>query len=159
MSAVLIDNKEDARHAYRRFIESPGRVLAFDTETTGLEVRNGKDMPRTIQFSWRPWEEAVVFEVHEHSLPVIEAFFEAAEHVVGHNVKFDIHAMANVGVTIIDRDPETVHDTLWLARMYDERTSGKLKDLGTRYLRADAAADQQALKRKMRANGWDWATV
>lgn len=135
-------------------------LLAFDTETTGLEVRNGKAVPRIVQFSWRPWKEAIVVEVNEEFSDFIDYMFGTFDQVVGHNTKFDMHAMATAGFNTYDYfAPEKVHDTMWLARLKDERTSAKLKDLATRYLRAEAADFQKDLKRKMRDNGWDWDSV
>jgi DNA polymerase-1 len=157
MLSVLVESPEEAAEYLARIDPS---MVAFDTETTGLEVRNTVDKPRIVQFSWRPWQEAVVIPVTAPYFPVIRRFFERAERVVGHNVKFDMHALANVGIDVVDLvEPERVYDTLWLARFVDERTSGKLKDLATRYLRADAGASQAALKKKMRDNGWTWENV
>ena len=63
MDVKLVETRDDAARAYRAF-EASDRFLAFDTETTGLYVRTKYgDVPRTVQFSWRPWTEAVVFPV------------------------------------------------------------------------------------------------
>jgi DNA polymerase-1 len=159
-SVVHVQTLEQARQAFRAFEESE-RFLAFDTETTGLYVRTPHgDQPRTVQFSWRPWEQAVVFEVSERWRLPIETFFSASWGIVGHNVKFDLHAMANFGIDLnAEFDPLNVHDTVWLARLHDERDSAKLKPLATKYLRDTAADEQARLKRLMAKNGWDWATV
>jgi len=135
-------------------------LLAFDTETTGLKVRNGADTPRIVQFSWRPWTHAVVVPVTEEFQPFIDWMFSITSEVVGHNTKFDMHAMMTGGYDLTEYyEPNQMHDTMWLARFNDERHSAKLKDLGTRYIRNDAAGSQADLKKKMRANGWDWASV
>jgi len=159
-SVTLVTSLEEGRAAYQRFVQGDG-FLSFDTETTGLYVRTPHgDRARTVQFSWRPWEEAVVFEVKERYLGAITAFFGAATGVVGHNVRFDVHAMASEEVFIYKGfAPEDVHDTVWLARLHDERDNAQLKPLSDKYLGAESSAEQAALKRVMKKNGWTWATV
>lgn len=158
MKSVLA---ESPREAYEKFKELVNHsMLAWDTETTGLQVRNGYDSPRIIQFAWRPWGEALVVPVTDEFIPFIEYVFSQAEHMVGHNVKFDMHAIANAGINVMDFFSNyQVHDTLWIARLYDERTSAKLKDLGTRYLRDTAAKEQAKLKRMMKKHGYTWENV
>lgn len=159
-TVAFVEHIDQAREAFQKFAASDG-FLAFDTETTGLYVRTPYgDTPRTIQFSWRPWTDAVVFEVGREYADAIQAFFDEATGIVGHNVRFDIHAMASAGLDLYDDfDPLTVHDTVWLSRLYDERERAQLKPLAKRHL-DDAADDEQAaLKRLMRKNDWTWATV
>jgi DNA polymerase-1 len=158
-SSILAENPEDAVALVREHA-TRGDLVAWDTETTGLQVRNGTDYARIVQFSWRPWKVAVVLPATKPYFRIIKRIFEDAAEMVGHNVKFDVHAMANVGVNVLDHfEPNQVHDTMWTARLYDERTSAKLKDLATRYVREDASESQAALKRKMKANGWSWKNV
>lgn len=157
---VLIETMEQAREATRAFLDSD-RFLAFDTETTGLYVRTPYgDTGRTVQVSFRPWEVAYVFEMTERWRKPIEFIFENAVGVVGHNTKFDTHVMASYGIEVFDLlDPSQVHDTVWAARLHDERDEAKLKPLAVKYLRDDASDEQQALRRLMRKNNWDWATI
>lgn len=152
---------ESPREAYEKFKELVNHsMLAWDTETTGLQVRNGYDTPRIIQFAWRPWTEALVVPVTDEFVPFIEYVFQQAEQMVGHNVKFDMHAIANAGIYVMDYfAPTEVNDTLWVARLHDERTSAKLKDLGTRYLHDAAAREQAKLKRLMKKHGYNWSNV
>lgn len=158
-SVSWLPNLVDARAYFDNF-DWDRSLLAFDTETTGLKVRNGADTPRIVQFSWRPWTHAVVVPVTSDFDSFIDWVFTATEEIVGHNTKFDMHAMMTGGFDLTEYyAPNEMHDTLWLARFNDERHSAKLKDLGTRYLRSSAAGEQQALKRKMRANGWNWNSV
>lgn len=157
---TLVTTLEEGREAFRSFSESSG-FLAFDTETTGLYVRTPLgDRARTIQFSWRPWEEAVVFEVNERYLPAITAFFERATSVVGHNVRFDAHAMASEGIEVYEMfEAEDVHDTVWSARLHDERDDARLKPLADKYLGGGSSGAQASLKRVMKKNDWTWANV
>lgn len=159
-TVTFIEDLDQAREAFRRFSESDG-FLAFDTETTGLQVRSSYgDFSRTVQFSWRPWTEAVVFQTTSKWANAIGAFFAEATSVVGHNVRFDIHAMTEGSYSLYDNfDPLDVHDTVWLARLFDERERAQLKPLAVKHLGADSADEQAALKRLMRKNNWTWATV
>lgn len=148
----------------RRWLQSHPAldIVAFDTETTGLQVRSGyHDRVRLAQFSWRPWSEAIAVGMGEpwQRAFVVEVFKRSAE-VIGHNLKFDIHAIATGGIDLLDYyDDRQLHDTRWQAHFYDERVSGKLKDLGVRYLGTDAADEQAALKKRMRTEKLTWATV
>lgn len=160
-TALLIETKEQARDALARFASSD-RTLAFDTETSGLQVRSVYgDKGRTIQFAFRPWHEAVVFEMNDHWLPDIREFFGMAETLVAHNLKFDAHVVHTyLGESLFDAfHDDAFHDTGWLARLHDERDGGKLKSLSSKYLSDDAADEQTALKRLMSKNGWTWGTV
>ncbi len=107
-----------------------GKFMAFDTETTDR------------------WRDPLTY------------IFENASEVVGHNTKFDIHAMVNYGINVNELlAPSQIHDTIWVARLHDERDIMKLKSLAVKYLDADAAASQGTLRRMMTKNKWTWATV
>lgn len=158
MSTTLAKTPEEAARLYEQW----GRpdLVSWDTETTGLQVRNRVDYPRIIQFSWRPWENALVVPVTDSFMPFIRKVFTGSSEMVAHNTKFDMHAINNAGVSILDYfEPRQMHDTIWVLRLHDERTSAKLKDAGTRYLRDSAAREQAKLKRKMKKHGYTWANV
>ena len=158
---IFVETMEQARQAWREFAASDG-MLAFDTETTGLYVRAGEhgDKGRTVQISFRPWDVAYVFEMTDRWREPIAAFFEAAQGVIAHNLKFDVHVMETYGVKVFDLVPnEGLHDTVWVARLHDERDGARLKPLAVTYLSDDSADEQSSLKRLMRKNNWDWATV
>lgn len=164
MSVLLVRSEADAIEAgksFRQAVERGDDLLAFDTETTGLLVRSGlQDYGRTVQFSWRPWTEAVVFEMTGQWRRFINRFFELAGELVGHNTKFDIHVMETFGVPLYDMfKPHEVHDTVWLSRLYDENPRPQLKPLADLYIGEDSSEEQAALKRAMNKHGWDWATV
>lgn len=156
----LVTDQGVADDFFREFAESDG-TLAFDTETTGLQVRSGwHDKGRTVQFSFRPWEVAYVFPMTARWQDEITAAFEAAEELVAFNAKFDAHVMTTFGYPVYERfSYEKVHDARFLARLHDERDKASLKALSVKYLGDDSADTQTQLKRIMRKNGWDWATV
>lgn len=158
---LLVETPEAAQEAVDGFLAGD-RLLCFDTETTGLDVRSGlQDFGRTLQVSWRPWDVAYVFDLTDESYrPYINRLFGLAESFVGHNVRFDIHVMATYGVAVYSlAEADQVHDTTWLGRLYDERDEKKLAYLSEKYLGGAKKAEQTSLKRKMRKEGWTWATV
>jgi DNA polymerase-1 len=158
---VYVDSKEKARECYEAVKAQPW-PLYWDTETTGLLVRSGtQDFGRLLQISARPWDKAWAFDIRDDTwLPAITAIFNVAEAICAHNTKFDLHVTETYGRRLLDMFPESaIYDTVWLAHFFDERTSRKLKNLGTRYLGFDAAKDQRALKKVMKDNGYTWATV
>lgn len=139
-----------------------GGVIAFDTETTGLNVRSGEqDIGRTIQFSKRPWNGAVVFEMNDKMKDYIEDILRNARYLIAHNLKFDMHiAQTYLGYNLFDfYPPEHLHDTVWSAALVDEREGKRLKELAVRFLNDKAADSQTLLKRYMKQNDYDWATV
>ena len=156
-----VESLESAREAYRAVAAEPG-LLYLDTETTGLLVRSGtQDTARLIQISVRPWDVAWTFDARDGKWSeALEHILLTADEFCAHNTKFDMHAMENYGLPIQRYfDWEQIWDTTWLAHFHDERDSRKLKDLASKYLRKDAAKEQAKLKRLMKQNGWDWATV
>lgn len=137
-------------------------IVAFDTETTGLLVRSGEqDLGRTIQFACRPWDGAAVFEMTDRWRPFILNILLDADELIAHNLKFDLHVVHSyLELNLYQEfEPEELHDTVWVARLFDERDGARLKPLATKHLHADAAATQGSLKRLMTQNGWTWATV
>ena len=158
---IFVETMEQARECARMVITSDGFV-SFDTETQGLYVRTEHgDLGRTVQISVRPWEKAYVFETNERwAEPLKYIFHSLAKGLVGHNLKFDLHVMESYGLPLVNREwPLGLHDTVWSARLHDERDIAKLKPLSVKYLGDDAADSQSTLKRLMTKNKWTWATV
>ena len=158
---VYVDTLEKAHQAYRA-VQRSNDLLYFDTETTGLLVRSGyQDKARLIQVSVRPWDVAWAFDARTPEWrEAIYHMFVEAQNVCAHNTKFDIHALETYGVKVLEIvDKHHIWDTHWLAHFHDETVSRKLKDLGVRYLRMDAAHEQAKLKRLMKKEGWTWETV
>lgn len=159
-TVIYVENSEHANQAIEAFLASD-LTLAFDTETTGLQVRSGwHDKGRTLQVSFRPWEVAYVFDMSDRWRQHIRQIFDAAVELVAFNAKFDAHVMETYGIHVYkDFAPEDVHDARFLARLHDERDRAALKPLATKYVGDDSGDSQAVLKRVMRKNDWDWATV
>lgn len=81
--------RQPPRVAVRQAVEQP---LAFDTETTGLDLRHGDTM-----FAWATCDEGARSEVHRISSPAasrveLGRLWESGRSLVCHNVKFDATA-------------------------------------------------------------------
>ena len=158
---IFVDTIKKAEEAHAAIVNSPG-LLYWDTETSGLLVRSGtQDKARLIQVSVRPWDAAWVFDARTPEWrDRLSMMFAEAQTICAHNTKFDLHVMETYGIDLQAMfEVGTIFDTVWLAHLYDERTSRRLKDLGTKYLRIDAADEQRKLKKLMKDTGWTWDTV
>lgn len=119
------------------FIKLKPKVVAFDTETTGLHIV--KDKPFLVGFGFH--DRLYVYEPTEWRN---NYFFKLAsaknvEYVIGHNVKFDYHMFRNFGTPV----PESVNlgDTMTVARLTDYADSpGSMSLEGLAKLHVDESA-------------------
>jgi DNA polymerase I len=119
--------------------------IAVDTETTGLHLKADKPFLITLTFDDKSraidvasWHPSNIQEVFNHLKPF--------KYVVGHNIKFDLHMLINIGVTY---EENNITDTMILARLAldtDEVFSLALKSLATKYIDGAAADDQKVIK-------------
>jgi DNA polymerase-1 len=102
---TLVDTKAKLRHALRKMAEAD--TFCFDTETTGLNVVN--DTPIGISLCAKPGEAFYVPLVEKHlddlsPEEVIEALkpilSEPNIEKVGHNLKFDLQMLTNIGIEV-----------------------------------------------------------
>jgi DNA polymerase-1 len=109
-----LDNESAVEEAGRYLNNSPRKMVAFDTETTGLHVI--RDYPLMLSLSdgvrrfacmWDPWG--------WH--PAIKGILENPSIIkIGTSIKFDMHMCANRGVYVSGE----LRDTLVMDWMYDE---------------------------------------
>ena len=108
------------------------KILAFDTETTGLS--RSKDRAVIIAISdgesrWAVWPE--VFHV-------FKPLFENPElKLVAHNANFDAHMMRNIGIDLYkfsDRRHYRLYDTMVMHALVDDQAKHDLKSLSKEYL-------------------------
>ena len=99
-----IETKQDLLDIIGLFKSGKPDVIFFDTETDGIHIKNSK--PFLLQFGFVVnVDELHVFYVDRELHPdlfeqTVLTMFKLAskcEHLCGHNVKFDLHMLANLG--------------------------------------------------------------
>lgn len=126
--------------------DQPG-VLAFDTETTGLDFY---DEPFCVTVAWR--SPAGHVESHYVELDTddnreyVHAMLEHSPVLVGHNLKFDIQKVLLVGLAERERlCGNELEDTEALAHLLDEHRRKGLKYLAHKLLGEDTD-EEEAVK-------------
>lgn len=120
-----------AREALAAFDVDAPRLVAFDTETSGVEFH---DLPFCVTFAWRTQDGAM--ESHYVELgttyrnDVARTILTQADELVGHNIKFDLQKVLYVGLLAREEvHPSKIHDTECLAHLDDEHREKGLKKL------------------------------
>jgi DNA polymerase-1 len=120
--------------------------IAIDTETTGLHLKADKPFLITLTFD----DKSRAIDINEvPTIALVQEVFNQLKKfkwVVGHNIKFDLHMLANIGITY---EENNITDTMILARLAldtDEVFSLALKSLATKYIDGTAADDQKVIK-------------
>jgi DNA polymerase I len=120
--------------------------VAIDTETTGLHLKADKPFLITLTFD----DKSRAIDLNEvPTIALVQEVFNQLKKfkwVVGHNIKFDLHMLANIGITY---EENNITDTMILARLAldtDEVFSLALKSLATKYIDGTAADDQKVVK-------------
>ena len=99
-----IKSKQDLLDVIGLFKSGKPEVIFFDTETDGIHIKNSK--PFLLQFGFVVnVDELHIFEVDREEYPelfkqTVLTMFKLAskcKHLCGHNVKFDLHMLANLG--------------------------------------------------------------
>lgn len=161
-------------------------LVACDTETTGLDFHKGA-APFSVCFVWPGESEDYSEWPHEYFRWPVDPFTRIVtpnpkdltrirrilrtHRVVWHNAKFDVKALASVGVNyywgpdnaIGSVDPDEYEDTLLASHVCDSGESHALKDLALKYL--DIPDDDQKhlqslvtkLRRKAKELLWNTA--
>jgi DNA polymerase I len=135
-----------------RWLGERRHILAFDTETEGLQFWRQKCRLAQFGDSMTGW--AIPFE--RWSGVVEEVFKRYEGRITGHNVRFDSRFMHHHG---IDVGLHRMDDTMLKANAIwpDERLA--LKTLAELHLDSSSAAGQEMLSDAMAAGKWNWATV
>jgi DNA polymerase-1 len=119
--------------------------VAIDTETNGLHLKADKPFLLTITFD----DKSRAVEIEKFPVVYLQEVFDRLTNfkfVVGHNIKFDLHMLANVGITY---NGNNLTDTMILARLgldTDETFSLALKSLAKKYITSSADDDQKVIK-------------
>ena len=153
----------------KQFKEDGVKYTSFDTETTGLNIV--KDTPFLFIFGYLTDEDKtiktwlidirdVTKEIWDSTLYAVQKLFSEARYVIGHNIKYDLHMMANIGY---ERMFTNISDTQIIIRLSHEslvRSEGgppdDLKGYSVRHIDPRAATYQKRvsseLARLKRAN-------
>lgn len=177
-----ITSKQDLLDVIGLFKAGKPDVIFFDTETDGLHIKNNK--PFLLQFGFVVnVDELHIFtvdrelypELFEQSVLTMFKLAERCEHLCGHNVKFDLHMLANLGY---EYTQPNLTDTMVMIRVAHDALTPEnggpplgLKEYATMYIDRSAklhehelAAERQSiakeynvdLKNKLRAIDKVW---
>jgi DNA polymerase-1 len=138
---------------FMRWLGETREVLAFDTETEGLDPE--RDALRLVQFGdmnsgwaipWNQWGGVAIEAIQKYTGPM-----------VAHNAKFDVRYLERYGNIRMPR--ENIHDTRIMCHLLDPTSRTALKPVAARLVDAKAAYASQALDEAMTMQKWTWATV
>jgi DNA polymerase-1 len=148
---IHVAESEDDLEGFRDFIRANLRILACDSETTGLDIYSDEFRLRVVQFGNH--EEAWVIPVERggrYNADVIKAL-RGVQQLVFHNASFDLQVFdRHLGVRMEDLWPK-ITDTRILAHLVDPRgreeggTGHGLEDLTRHYLDPDIADNVKGL--------------
>lgn len=150
-----ITTKKDLLNFIKAFKEAKPNVVAFDTETTGLNI--GVDKPFLFQFGWLKddtvYSYAIDLETNLYlGKQTIWSAFKLAskcKYFIGHNIKFDLHMCHNIG---LEYTANNLLDTQCCIRLaHDALTPANggpplgLKEYAAQYIDRDAKAHEKLL--------------
>lgn len=143
----IVDSMKKLKRLSRKM--SKLEEFAFDTETNTLKVLGlNKDFRLVgISISWGEYDNYYIPLGHlryedygrqldlEDVVEYMKPVFEREDvRIIGHNLKFDMHTMARVGITIRTKD---VFDTMIASWLCDENSPNGLKENSKEYLGID----------------------
>jgi DNA polymerase I-like protein with 3'-5' exonuclease and polymerase domains len=135
-------------------------MVAVDTETTGFNWYDG-DRPflATVSDYDRDW---LFYLPNKEDKELVEDGYSAfrkailgADALIFHNATFDIHMLVSAEVVTLEEIlAKEIHDTELLARVVNSREANyRLKSLAKKYVDADAADGEEAIRAQMLAMG------
>lgn len=144
-SVVFLKDIESFEALHRTFSAIKPKIIAFDTETTGLHII--KDKPFLIGFGFGKYVYIYEPEDWKNKFFYSIASRPEVDYVIAHNAKFDYHMMYNFGSPI----PNNVKlaDSLALARItdyVDSLASISLESLGILHVSEDAKFAGKVIK-------------
>ena len=135
----MLDNKDDIEEFFHALNSSKGSFISFDTETTGLDIFN--DFPIGVSFCYEKGQAAYIplynkdtKTIDNWKIDLLKDFFQGTKKaLVAHNLKFDLHMLKNIDLTI---DKVTTGCTMVFAWILDPSFSGgySLDNLSLRLL-------------------------
>lgn len=155
---LTIKSNKDAEHMRQLFRTTEHTAGAFDTEGTGLNHMQDKSF--LFQFGWcdinmkQGWTFAVDIErqpiLARQVIKVWNALAKSLPIYLGHNVKFDLHMCANMGLPY--RAPNISDTMIWIrlgSNAIPERKGGvplKLKKFAAQYISSNAREHEKLLE-------------
>lgn len=134
--------------------------FGFDTETNGLNIKYNKpfalgfgfvDLKNTTIYTYTLDLEKEPQQLIWDGLYVFDKIVKAMPHIIGHNITFDMHMMANIGHPITEW--EKLRDTMLYIRLTHPSLNIKeggaptaLKDYSARYIDQNARYHEKKLK-------------
>ena len=145
----IINNRDEFEELIKK-VKAGTSWLSFDTETTGLHLK--KDIPFLLTLSFD--NETYAIDLTTGDKKLLQSLFDAMKnfkYVIGHNVKFDLHMLKNIGINYMHNN---LSDTMIIARLSlaaDETMTLALKSLAKTYLSKDAGDDERNIKKALTA--------
>ncbi|MFO0201528.1 MAG: ribonuclease H-like domain-containing protein, partial [Alphaproteobacteria bacterium] len=130
-------------------------MLAFDTETTGLFLRNGSTTFSIGVYDGSRFRHSTVeivpttrMRIREFDRQSIRKVFDAADLLVAHNAQFDIRALCEAGIYDWEEPAspafwERIVDTQHLAHLASSTDAMSLDSLTRKYLGKEYPEDDQ----------------
>jgi len=155
----VIETDDDLHEALSFLRNSEKFSVAFDTETTGLDLFSSTFRVRTVQLG--DCYTAYVLRMRSVRDRWAKRLLELAMErgVILHNASFDLVACDVTGLMPLTSSQDNFHDTKILAHLLDPRgkmdggTGFKLKDLSAKYVDPTAPDTQNDLKEEFRKIG------
>lgn len=154
------ENRDDLVR-FEEWLAQGDRVLAVDTETTGLDVYTPAHRLRLVQFGNR--DEAWVLHAPSFAPAIVRALRQPRAFVM-HNAAYDLLVLdRHLGVTVEELGSRTF-DTRVLAHLLDPRADSEggiglaLKPLSAVYVDPEAPDTQEGLTAEFRRLGFTKAT-
>lgn len=154
----VIENKQDTLNMIKLIHQVKPEIIAIDTEGTGLHIIN--DTPFLFQFGFFKPDLSVgyVYIVRDELIPDLASIVYKLSKkckLVGHNLSFDLHMLANLGVYY---DANNTYDTTFMIRLaHDALTVSNggpplgLKEYTTRYIDPNARLHDKKLQEERTA--------
>lgn len=125
-----ICNEDEAVAYFREVLNSSAKVIALDTETTSLYVRDGYVLGLSMSHKEKHGRYILTDILSHHAVELIQEILDTRT-IVFHNLKFDYKMLQyHLGLRFNRVD---VHDTMIMHYLLDENDSHGLKQLALKY--------------------------
>lgn len=148
----LVDSIDEAMNL-KRWMSERRPFIAVDTETQGLQW--WRHRPRLLQVGDPKEAWAIPWDLWGGA--ILEVLGEFDGDLVMHNAGFDVKMFEHWSGVELPR--HRIHDTRVEAHILNPNRPTGLKPLASRYVDAEAASAEKALKEVMARQGWGWDTV